>query len=108
MSGYSADIAALEHDATECFAVWSDTLDEVLPWVRGDLMRIEFSAIKGAQEVWDDYQRVTQTLSAFLISGSAAFDGFARRLLETAQEYARADQDAAVIIARLQREVEEL
>jgi hypothetical protein len=108
MSGYNADIQALEHDATECFAVWSDTLDGVLPSVRGDLVRSDFSEIKGSEAVWDDYQRVTDALATFLTDGSAVFDGFARRLLQTAQEYLRADGEAAAAIARLQSEIDDL
>jgi hypothetical protein len=108
MNGYSADVEALEHDATECFAVWSDTLQAAIPSAHSSIPRADFSFVPGSSEVWADYQRVSMMLAEFLTDGSAVFNGFARRLLETAQVYARADGDASATLTRLQSEIDDL
>ncbi|HEY0217779.1 MAG TPA: hypothetical protein VGC57_15425 [Cellulomonas sp.] len=108
MTGYTVNPRILAKDATAFFASWSETLDGVRETIPTGLVGTDFSFIAGGAEMFADYQRTTALLDAYVADGAGTFDGFARALLLTAQEYLHAETDSVATVERLQRELDAL
>lgn len=105
---YTVDPDALRFDAVERFDAWSQVLDSVASAIPTDLKAGDFSWIPGGPELFRDYTAASRHLVTYVTTGSETFDGFARRLLQTAQAYMEAEEYTAAELAQVQAEMDAL
>jgi hypothetical protein len=103
--GYVLRPETLEHDATQAFGPWSDSLDKMEKSVPVDMASSDFSNIPGAQDVYAVFQDTAEKLQGFIKDGSAEFDGFSRALLNSVAVYMAAEGYSEADIQRISGEL---
>lgn len=104
-----ARLDALDAELAPLSAAWTGAaFDSVASAIPTDLKAGDFSWIPGGPELFRDYTAASRHLVTYVTTGSETFDGFARRLLQTAQAYMEAEEYTAAELAQVQAEMDAL